>query len=322
MKLILAPMATLSHRALRTLISELCADDCDEYSTEMISAGALVANGKFEKYYADAEPIPSKTTYQVVGGELKKICEAVAILKEKECLGVDINMGCCAPDIYKTGGGVAWMAREEEAATLIKECRAILGEGKALSVKCRLSCEAKFCDFDEKRFYAFIERLITAGVNRITLHPRTRREKYKDTLHLSFIRQLCLRYGSIIEIVANGGVKDEKSLAELKDTCPECDAFMIARAAVQKPWVFSELQGHSPAPNKKAVAQRFIELVGQYLPEEFHRTRLQRFFAYYCENFLFSHRICTTMVNALNKPSINYIDTAKKTLEALGALLD
>lgn len=317
MKLILAPMATLSHRALRTLIKELCESDIDEYSTEMISAGALVANGKFERYYADNEPEPSKTTYQIVGGEAKKILGAVAILSKRECKGVDINMGCSAPDIYKTGGGVAWMGKGAQAAALIKECRAILGKEKTLSVKCRLTSEAKFSNFSEAQFYTFIEGLVKAGVERITLHPRTRREKYKDTLHTCYIQELCSRYGESVEIVANGGVDGTESLESLKSECPNCKAFMVARAAVKKPWLFSELRGKHPTIERKAVAKRFIDLVAQYLPEDFHRTRLQRFFTYYSENFLFSHHILTTLVNATNAPG-PCIENAKQAIEKLG----
>ena len=47
MRLILAPMATLTHAALRSTIADF--GGCDEYSTEMIQAGTLLTNGPFEK---------------------------------------------------------------------------------------------------------------------------------------------------------------------------------------------------------------------------------------------------------------------------------
>ena len=51
MKLICAPMATLSHPAFRVIIEKF--GGCDEYYTEMINAPSLLNGGQFEKYYID-----------------------------------------------------------------------------------------------------------------------------------------------------------------------------------------------------------------------------------------------------------------------------
>ncbi|MDR1072779.1 MAG: tRNA-dihydrouridine synthase, partial [Treponema sp.] len=43
---LLAPMAEVSHRAIRELIAGF--GGCDEYFSEMISAGALISGGRYE----------------------------------------------------------------------------------------------------------------------------------------------------------------------------------------------------------------------------------------------------------------------------------
>ena len=106
--LILAPMAELSHRALRELIESFCGADCkisgadckiggaDLYYTEMIGAGALTSGGQFESFYTDGLPCPERLVYQLCGGKTENIAAGAALLAKLPCAGIDINMGCCA----------------------------------------------------------------------------------------------------------------------------------------------------------------------------------------------------------------------------------
>ena len=91
MKLVLAPMATLTHAALRSTIARF--GGCDEYYTEMIQAGTLLTNGPFEKYYLLTNPEPHKIVWQITGGRIPAMVEAARLLAGMEGIGVDINMG-------------------------------------------------------------------------------------------------------------------------------------------------------------------------------------------------------------------------------------
>nr|MCR4900973.1 tRNA-dihydrouridine synthase [Treponema sp.] len=107
MRLICGPMATISHPAFRTLIEKF--GGCDEYFTEMINAGTLLTGGQFEKYYIDPAPVPSKVVWQLTGHDADHMKEAAVRLSQLPGIGIDINMGCSAPDIYRYGAGIAWM---------------------------------------------------------------------------------------------------------------------------------------------------------------------------------------------------------------------
>ena len=81
---------------------------------------------------------------------------------------------------------------------------------------------------------------------------------------------------------------------------------MVARAAAQKPWIFAELkknlENHSEEKTQQVDCQQlsldFVDDVIKYQPEEFYKTRLQRFFAYYCLNFSFAHYFQMQMINS------------------------
>ena len=164
----LAPMAELSHRALRELITDF--GGCDEFFTEMISCGAFLAGGPYESWYIDPGPSPEKLIYQLVGSDSGQITEAAARIDRLECAGIDINMGCSAPIIRKSGAGAAWMASIDKAGELIGRLRPVVRH--RLSVKLRIGFQN-----DAEYLLNFCRRLEAEGADMIILHPRTITEK-------------------------------------------------------------------------------------------------------------------------------------------------
>ena len=111
-KLILGPMATLSHEAFRRCVESF--GGCDEYFTEMINVSSLLTKGPFGKYYLINETAPQKIVWQLTGNNEDVVPQAVKELKALGGLGIDLNMGCSAPQIYKTGAGISWMTKPIE----------------------------------------------------------------------------------------------------------------------------------------------------------------------------------------------------------------
>ena len=288
---LLAPMAELSHQALRILIEEF--GGCDEYFTEMISAGALLAGGPFESWYIDGGPRPEKLVYQLVGADIEQMVKAAALLDSRECAGIDINMGCSAPLIRKIGAGVAWMASIDRAGELIGRVRRAVK--RRLSVKLRLGFED---DFDY--LVRFCRRLEAEGAEFITLHPRTAGEKFKRLARWDTVA--ALRRELRIPVAGNGDINSAVDL--LRRAQGPCDAVMVGRAAVRQPWIFREARNWAAANEGGSIPQqitvprlnngekiffeetglRFLELLARYQPPEFHLSRARRFFAYFCDN--------------------------------------
>jgi len=301
----LAPMAELSHRALREIIEEF--GGCDGYFTEMISAPALLAGGSFEKWYIDAAPKPEKCVFQLVGSDSGSISAAAAILDKLECAGIDINMGCSAPLIRKTGAGAAWMASIDRAGELISKVRPAVK--RRLSVKLRTGFKDDF-----EYLVRFCRRLEEEGVELITLHPRLVTEKFKRLARWEYVGKL--REELKIPVAGNGDIGSAEEL--VKRANGPCDAVMVGRAAVKTPWIFAEAkellkeevhteaQRHrgteeegeerrcsssvSPclcvksSPSIEDVGLRFLGLLAAYQPPEFHVSRAKRFFNYFCDN--------------------------------------
>jgi tRNA-dihydrouridine synthase len=323
-------MAEISHRALRELI-ESFGNGAAEYYTEMISAGALIGGGPFEKWYTDPGPCPQKLVYQLVGADGEQLVKAASLLDKLEyngprtgesgCLGIDINMGCAAPSITRTGAGVRWMEDIDKAGRMIALVRKQVK--RRLSVKLRLGAVSRGGSEEEAFGYLvrFCRRLEAEGVELITLHPRTAKEKFKRLARWEYVSALRGELG--IPIAGNGDIRLAK---EMLAKSGDCNAVMIGRLAVTKPWIFAEAHalrqneklaldslrrvhtpsacgvvdshaGPCPAPGFPApsgleeTGLRFLELLSRYQPPEFHLSRARRFFNYFCDNLTWGNHV-------------------------------
>jgi tRNA-dihydrouridine synthase len=332
----LAPMAELSHRALRELIegffnqggslppgsaffsrraaeknayaTPLCGDTPQrpEYYSEMISAAGLLSGGPFEKWYLDGGPCPERLVYQLLGADENRLAAAAVLLDRRDCLGIDLNMGCAAPAITRTGAGVRLMEDIDKAGRIAATLRRTTA--KRLSVKLRLGPKSARFMSEEKAdlpgfeyLLRFCRRLEAEGVDLITLHPRAANEKFKRRARWEFVE--ALRKELTIPVAGNGDIASAEALAE------KAGPVMIGRLAVKEPWVFAAVCGGTcgsptnglpaavPAwpepqpggyPDLEATGLRFLELLSRYQPPEFHLSRARRFFRYYCDNFTWS----------------------------------
>lgn len=302
MKLICGPMATISHPAFRILVEQF--GGCDEYFTEMINAGTLLTGGPFEKFYIDPTPNPQKVVWQLTGRTTEHMALATEILVKLEGIGIDINMGCSAPDVYKYGAGISWMLKPiEETREMVSAVNKVIkthnqqtGEHKRFSVKLRLGDE----NFTDESFFTFVNMLVENGVELLTLHPRTKKEKLTRPARYEYCEKLAQEmHKRGVQVYLNGNVKDEFSLQNALLKAPNVDGVMISRASVSKPWIFRQLKMNDRlCVDMEELAYSYIENIEKYQPREFWKTRLQRFFTYFSENFKFAHYAQTQFLNA------------------------
>ncbi len=297
--LLLAPMVELSHRPLRMLINQW--GGCDRYYTEMTSAQGYLANAPYDKWFLDGEPDHEKTVLQFYATKVEEMAKAAKRIRDERAAagitigGIDINFGCSAPHIERSGGGVHWMSRPEEAWDMVARTRDAVPD-TALSVKMRLGYEES-----SEALISFCEGLVRAGVDYIVLHPRLKHEKFRRLGRWPYVRQLadCLK----VPVIGNGDIKNEalygSALGEY-----HAAGVMIGREAVRRPWFFKLIRARELDPfagmsiNIEETGLRFLQLVRQELPPVFHLSRAKRFFFYFCDNLSFGHHIRFRIQNA------------------------
>ncbi len=291
--LILAPMATLSHRGAREIISSFGA--CDIFFTEMANAAAIVSGNRFEEYYLDTLPHPEKTVLQLVGGDEQEILTAADFIRGRffsgaaePIFGIDLNCGCSAPEIIRGGGGAAWLRKPSALLELAARLRERLPD-------CNLSAKLRLGESDDPQALLFLGRgFESAGFDFITLHPRLRSDKYGRPPRWERVALLAAELS--IPVIGNGDV-DGYEVWRSRKQQSGCAGVMIGRAAMRMPWIFKLLRARDAdssaivSVDLEEIARRFIEALILRQPPEFHKSRARRFFYYLAENLRFGNRI-------------------------------
>jgi tRNA-dihydrouridine synthase len=296
MKLALCPMATLSHEALRILIHRY--GDPDEYFSEMIHAPSFVAGGMFEPWYVKSEPVPERMVWQLTGSDPESMIKAAGMLVPYGGIGLDLNMGCSAPNIASHGAGIAWMKKPiAEVSSLVGGVRKTIDNRAASAAgKLRLSVKLRLGeDEDYARLLSFCRMLVGEGTELITLHPRVRKDKYGRPARRQYVSRLASDLS--VPVYGNGDVDSAANALEYMEKYP-CAGLMIGRAAIQKPWIFGAIRRagvglsfEQAQIDHLEVSRFFLEMLEIHQPPEFHISRAHRFFFYYCDNFSFAHHI-------------------------------
>lgn len=285
-KLLMAPLAEITTPAFRKCVRKFSSDVI--LHTEMLSAAAIATGALYN------EPLLLKTecdeplVYQLLGSDPAQMAEACSRLAKLGAAGIDINMGCSAPDILKKCQGSKLLADMPLAREIVRSCRAAFSG--TLSVKMRSGSESSDPEYLER----FALMLQDQGVDYITLHPRHGKLGFRRTADWKLVAMLKNRLG--IPVNGNGDIGSAEDAAlRFKET--GCDGIMIGRRAVQEPWIFRccrdllETGSYSVQVNMSELFLEVLADIEKFLPPELHKSRMHRFSFYYTKNFYFSHEL-------------------------------
>ena len=283
--LLLAPMAGLTHSALRTLL--LSCGGVGLLSTEMLAARKLpMENPKISPYLVRTdEEIP--LSYQLLVTDGEEIAPALEALHRFSADFVDLNFGCPAPRVRKAGGGISLMSDPIRVREIIRTAR--LETDLPLTAKIRLGER-----LDASLLRDFCLMLQDEGLDMLTVHARLRGESFCRKPRWEWVGKV--KEWLDIPVVANGGifsVEDAARCLELSGA----DGLMLGRAAAQSPWLFAEIAREIynldlTMPEiilPRLYAQFALGLI-RFRPER-RLGRLKEFTHYFALNYPFGHHL-------------------------------
>ncbi len=227
--LLLAPMAGLTHSALRRIIIGF--GGVGLLSTEMLSAKRLPTENPHISPYLIRTERESPLSYQLLTSTDKEIGRAIDALHALNADAVDLNMGCPSSSVSKLGAGVMLMEQPDEARRIVAEARK--RTSLPLSAKIRLGS-----DSDSRKLKTFCSMLEDEGVDMLTVHARFKHESFSRRPRWAYIAEI--KESVKIPVIANGGVFS----VEDAETClrvSRADGLMLGRGAVIRPWLFAEI---------------------------------------------------------------------------------
>jgi tRNA-dihydrouridine synthase 3 len=276
-KRILAPLTKGGNLPFRRLCVELGAEIT---LSEMAYSRQVVRRSRAE--LALLRRHPSETCFGVQLAVSKPDDGVRAGLEavERGAAFVDINAGCPIHDVVRRGMGATLLRRPAALARIVEQMVA------ALPVPVTVKIRAGWCE-GEVNAPEIARLLEEAGCAAITLHARTREQRYHQAADWTLVRQLVAE--RTIPIIGNGDVLthyEERARREESG----CAAVMLARGALIKPWLFREIAERTTwQPTVEERLQLLLRFVG-YLREHFGddelgRTRAMRFLPWHLDFF-------------------------------------
>ncbi|XP_062871628.1 tRNA-dihydrouridine(47) synthase [NAD(P)(+)]-like [Trichomycterus rosablanca] len=145
---------------------------------------------------------------------------------------VDINSGCPIDLVYKKGGGCGLMTRTNKFEQIVRGMTSVLDV--PLTVKIRTGVQMN-CNIAHK----LIPELKKWGVAMITLHGRSREQRYTKTADWGYINT-CSELSSPVPLFGNGDILTYEDAMKARET--GVSGLMVARGALIKPWLFTEIK--------------------------------------------------------------------------------
>lgn len=179
---------------------------------------------------------------------------------------VDLNCGCPIHDVVRRGMGATLLRRPKALARIVEALAKELPV--PVTVKIRSGWKEDAINAPE------VARLCEeAGAAALTLHARTREQRYSKQADWELIARLASERK--IPVIGNGDILTWFE-ARMRRRQSGCDAVMVARGALIKPWIFREVAEQKtwvPTPRERIAVYR--RLAG-HMKEHFRDDALGR----------------------------------------------
>ncbi len=263
----LAPMAGYTDYGFRHLQIEL---GIGLTFTELISAKGIAYGGINNAQLCYSGEDTGKTAAQIFGAEEYFMRKAIESEYLKDYQIIDINMGCPVPKVFKNGEGSALLKDILKAEKIIKEC---VKTGKNITVKIRTGQNAG--DDVATDFALMAEQ---AGAKAITIHGRVRQAYYSGEPDFNAIARA--KQAVNIPVIANGGIFTKQDATAMIDKTG-ADGVMIARGAIDNPYLVCEILGKEHQKNIKKYMLSHIDLMQKVYPASKANVEFRKFVSCY-----------------------------------------
>ncbi|XP_069815564.1 tRNA-dihydrouridine(47) synthase [NAD(P)(+)]-like [Dendropsophus ebraccatus] len=145
---------------------------------------------------------------------------------------VDINVGCPIDLVYKKGGGCGLMTRTKKFEEIVRGMNLVLDV--PLTVKIRTGVQEKV-----NLAHKLIPELRDWGVSLVTLHGRSREQRYTKLADWEYIKQ-CAEIAQPLPLYGNGDIFSYEDANRAMES--GVSGIMVARGALVKPWLFTEIK--------------------------------------------------------------------------------
>ena len=225
----LAPMQDVTGLPFMKIISEF--GDPDLYFTEYFRV--------YEGSRLNPEILSSITSNpssrpifaQLLGESINEIVRVCRLLQGHSIAGIDLNMGCPAPRVFKKNVGGGLLKDPAKIKEILLAMKSVI-QGR-LTVKMRIGFE------DDSNFFEILEILKEVEVDLLSLHTRTVLGGYRSIPDHSYVAK-AVKFLSC-PVILNGNVTSAQVAVQLREETGAAGV-MVGRSAIRNPWIFRQIR--------------------------------------------------------------------------------
>ncbi len=170
---------------------------------------------------------------QMIGEDVTELRRTARDLSRLPVAGIDLNMGCPAPKIYKKNAGGGLLRNPDHVERVLASLREEI-DGR-FTVKMRIGFE------DTGTFEEIVCLLRAYEIDLVSIHGRTVAEGYRGAVHYDFIRDAA---GELdCPVLANGNILCPEMAKDVL-TYTGAAGVMMGRHAIRNPWIFRQTREH------------------------------------------------------------------------------
>ena len=220
---------------------------------------------------------------QMIGCDIQELTRTARELTQFPVAGVDLNLGCPAPVVYRKNAGGGLLRFPDQIDSILGALRdAIPGR---FTVKTRLG----FHSPDE--FPVLLETFRKHAIDGLTIHGRTVADRYQTPVRPSLVK---LAVDTLsCPVIANGNVVDPISALNYHQQTGAA-GLMIGRGAIRNPWLFSQIaaafEKNAPIEPTHRDLLAYIQELSEELAREArsfdplgHIQRMKKTLIYICD---------------------------------------
>lgn len=212
---------------------------------------------------------------QLIGEAIPHLERTVEQLLRHPIAGIDLNLGCPAPKVYKKNVGGGLLRDPVRVDRILASLRAACPG--LFTVKMRLGFD------DTSPYDEILDSVRHHEVDLLTVHGRTVKGGYRSEVDYDLIAQAVGRVPC--PVLANGNVTSALAARRIVDHTGAAGV-MIGRHAIRNPWIFaqcreafagSEVSSHTLGEVHDYIERLFNETRHDGIPERAHVNRMKKF---------------------------------------------
>lgn len=269
----LAPMQDVTDLAFMRVIAHYGAPDY--FFTEFFRVHAQSRPERHILRSIDENTSGRPVFAQLIGEDLGHLARTAADLLRHPVAGIDLNLGCPAPKVYKKNVGGGLLREPAKIGSILATLRATVPG--LFTVKMRIGFD------DTAHFDTILDLINEHRVDLLTVHGRTVKEMYRSEVHYDFIAHAARRVRC--PVLANGNVTSAARAREILHTT-RAAGVMIGRHAIRNPWIFRQcadvFAGQTPSrPTlgdvRDYIGRLYAATRSDEIPERAHVNKMKKY---------------------------------------------